>query len=92
MGINASGFRLSTYSSGVLSNCTNTSMNHAVEAVGYYNDVSEPYLVVKNSWGTDWGQGGYVYLSSSDTINGGKGSCGVLQDIDYPGTTVAWPK
>ncbi|WP_295667594.1 C1 family peptidase [uncultured Mucilaginibacter sp.] len=33
---------------------------HAVLAVGY-ND-KEQYFIVRNSWGTDWGDGGYFYL------------------------------
>jgi C1A family cysteine protease len=33
---------------------------HAVKAVGY--DDSKEALIVKNSWGTEWGMGGYFYL------------------------------
>jgi C1A family cysteine protease len=33
---------------------------HAVLAVGY--DDSKECLIVKNSWGTEWGIGGYFYL------------------------------
>ena len=33
---------------------------HAVKAVGY--DDSKECLIVKNSWGIEWGMGGYFYL------------------------------
>jgi C1A family cysteine protease len=40
---------------------------HAVLAVGY--DDTNRYFIVKNSWGTDWGSGGYFKISY-DEING----------------------
>jgi C1A family cysteine protease len=33
---------------------------HAVMAVGYEDD--EDRFIIRNSWGTDWGQGGYGTL------------------------------
>jgi len=33
---------------------------HAVLAVGY--DDTQQYFIVRNSWGPDWGDGGYFYL------------------------------
>lgn len=38
---------------------------HAVFVVGYQDDVTWPgggYLIVKNSWGSDWGDKGYFYM------------------------------
>lgn len=38
---------------------------HAVFVCGYYDDASWPgggYLIVKNSWGTGWGDQGYFYM------------------------------
>jgi C1A family cysteine protease len=38
---------------------------HAVFAAGYYDDASWAgggYLIVKNSWGIDWGDHGYFYM------------------------------
>jgi len=33
-------------------------------------------MVVKNSWGTGWGQSGYAYVAL-DTGNRGYGPCGI---------------
>lgn len=35
---------------------------HAVAAVGYNETASTPHLILRNSWGTGWGDGGYGYL------------------------------
>ena len=35
--------------------------NHAVLAVGAHD--SPDSLIIKNSWGTDWGEEGYGYLT-----------------------------
>ena len=64
------GQSLYAYSSGLYSasNCNGaTGPNHAVLAVGYSltGDSStnfKPYLLIKNSWGTDWGEKGYFKL------------------------------
>ena len=44
-----------------------TSLNHAVLAVGYDQDT----IKVKNSWGTKWGDKGYIYLAR------GANTCGI---------------
>merc|ERR1712130_1032297 len=54
---------------GIFSKC-GTGLNHAVLAVGY--DSSS--LKIKNSWGTWWGDKGYVHLAIGDT-------CGVLDQM-----------
>ena len=33
---------------------------HAVMCVGY--DDTNQWFIVRNSWGTDWGDGGYFYM------------------------------
>ncbi len=36
---------------------------HAVTAVGFYKNDLDDYLVIKNSWGIEWGYKGYALLS-----------------------------
>lgn len=43
--------------------------------VGYGADVNEiQYAIVKNQWGTTWGQSGYAFIAlTNDTV----GTCGL---------------
>jgi len=52
----------SKYSSGVFTNCS-TKINHAVLLVG----VAGGNWKIKNSWGTSWGERGYIRLGSGNT-------------------------
>lgn len=88
VGLNASGYRFQTYESGVLSSCTNTSMNHAVVMDGYDSAATTPYFQVRNSWGPGWGQDGYILLAME--AGNVKGQCGVQQDVDYPNAGKQW--
>lgn len=58
--IAAAGFKFQLYGSGVLSNCNDFVMDHAVQLVGYGTDSGSDYYLVRNSWGRSWGEGGYV--------------------------------
>ena len=66
---------LQTYVSGILdltsSQCPSSGINHAVTLVGYGTEDSVAYWIIKNSWGTSWGEKGYF------RIRRGKGTCGV---------------
>jgi C1A family cysteine protease len=62
----------SVYSSGIFSNC-GTSLTHMVLLVG----MADEYWKCKNSWGTSWGERGYIRLARGDT-------CGICQYGIYP--------
>merc|ERR1711963_934066 len=60
--IYASDSGFGSYKSGVFDQCTDTTINHAVLAVGYGTENGKDYWLVKNSWGTNWGDGGYIKM------------------------------
>lgn len=51
--------------------CNPKELNHGVLLVGYGVDGNTPYWIVKNSWGTGWGESGYFRIIA------GKGACGM---------------
>jgi cathepsin F len=51
--------------------CDPASLNHGVLIVGYGNNGSKDYWIVKNSWGSWWGESGYFRIVK------GTGACGI---------------
>lgn len=48
-------------------------VNHQVNLVGYDVKDRRECWIVRNSWGTDWGEGGYMYIAMDplpNSING----------------------
>lgn len=73
-----------SYSSGVLTSSTcYTSLDHGVLTVGYGEENGQKYWLVKNSWGTSWGDQGYVKIARSDSTNDA-GICGIAMDPSFP--------
>jgi len=72
------------YNGGVLTGTCGTGLDHGVLAVGYGTDGSSDYWKVKNSWGADWGEEGYIRLCRNCGANSGKGQCGILMSASYP--------
>lgn len=75
--INASSRAFRFYRSGIVTGCSGTKLNHGVIAVGYSTD--EGYWLLKNSWGKNWGDEGYIKLSMDSSYWGGQ--CGVYKAI-----------
>jgi cathepsin L len=56
------------YSTGVFSGCDKDAIiNHAVVAEGFGEDSGHKYYLIKNSWGSDWGERGYIRLQRFDS-------------------------
>jgi C1A family cysteine protease len=54
------------------------SLDHCVQLVGYDN--GDGYWLVRNSWAADWGENGYIRVSTKEA----KGNlCGILDEVNY---------
>lgn len=78
LGVGADGSGFQSYSYGVLTYCPSRSNDHAVLLVGYGTDQGDDYWRVKNSWGSSWGERGYIRISRQGD------PCGILDDTGYP--------
>ncbi|XP_028300170.1 cathepsin L1 isoform X2 [Gouania willdenowi] len=69
------------YSSGIYDepNCNPNNLSHAVLLVGYGSEGGQDYWIIKNSWGTSWGEGGYMKM-----IRDGRNTCGIASYALYP--------
>jgi len=65
-----------TYTGGIIkSNCARD-LDHCVQVVGW--DTNQvPYWIVRNSWGTDWGLDGYLYVERNKDL------CGIADEATY---------
>lgn len=50
-----------SYYGGIFNSC-DTIVNHAVTCFGYGVENGKKYWLIKNSWGQDWGEDGYIRL------------------------------
>ncbi|XP_045603878.1 digestive cysteine proteinase 2 [Procambarus clarkii] len=79
--IDASHISFQFYSSGVYYEpaCSPSLLDHAMLIVGYGTVSGEDYWIVKNSWGTGWGESGYINMARNRDNN-----CGIASDASYP--------
>lgn len=75
---------LQKYSSGIVNgeHCGNTqeNLNQAVLVVGYGSDNGTDYWIVKNSWGREWGEKGYLRIARNSN-----NTCGIALQAIYVG-------
>jgi C1A family cysteine protease len=64
-----------SYTGGIMSSCTKN-VDHCVQAVGV-DATSTGYWKVRNSWGTSWGESGYIRLKY------GQNTCAITNDPIY---------
>jgi C1A family cysteine protease len=71
------------YSGGIMnSSLCGTNLDHATAVVGYGSSSGVDYWIMRNSWGSWWGDQGYMKIQQVE----GKGICGVQQST-YTVTT-----
>ncbi|XP_053183333.1 cathepsin S-like [Scomber japonicus] len=78
--IDSNSHKFSFYKGGVYDNpmCTHN-MTHAVVVVGYGTENGKDYWLVKNSWGTGYGEAGYIKMSRNKN-----NQCGIALYPCYP--------
>ena len=79
--IDAGKFSFQLYHEGVYYEpaCSSTRLNHGVTAVGYGTEGGDDFYHVKNSWGSGWGDNGYIKMSRGRSNN-----CGISTDASWP--------
>lgn len=81
--VEADQFSWQFYFGGVLTMFCGKNLDHGVLAVGYGVDGSNAYWKVKNSWGSGWGESGYIRIKRDDNDTTG-GLCGIALSASYP--------
>lgn len=78
--VDASGIAFQFYHSGVYYNpsCDPQNLDHAMTAVGYGSEKGQDYWLVKNQWGIDWGENGYIKMARNRNNN-----CGVASSACF---------
>ncbi|CAN8306633.1 unnamed protein product [Cochlearia groenlandica] len=82
--IDAGGSDFQFYSEGVFTGECGTELNHGVAAIGYGTTLDgTKYWIVKNSWGEEWGEKGYIRMQRGIPHNK-EGLCGIAMEASYP--------
>lgn len=73
-----------SYSGGILTSTScGTNLDHAVVVVGYGTEGTIDYWLVRNSWGTSWGEAGYFRILRTSSTNDA-GICGIAMAPTFP--------
>ncbi|KAJ6829957.1 oryzain alpha chain-like [Iris pallida] len=80
--IEAGGRDFQLYESGIFSGSCGLALDHGVAAVGYGSENGKDYWIVRNSWGVDWGEAGYLRMERNIPQTSGK--CGIAVEPSYP--------
>ncbi|KAM4111910.1 hypothetical protein ACJW30_05G101400 [Castanea mollissima] len=81
--LNANSREFQLYESGVFTGPCEFQKTHVANVVGYDTTADGiKYWILKNSWGTGWGEGGYMRILRDYDPSGGL--CGLNQQIAWP--------
>uniref|UniRef100_A0A146LB69 Digestive cysteine proteinase 3 n=1 Tax=Lygus hesperus TaxID=30085 RepID=A0A146LB69_LYGHE len=75
------GYGIMDYSQGIYDNpnCDGQRLNHAMLLIGYGIEKDIPYWLVKNSWGAQWGEKGYIRMRRNRN-----NLCGIASAASHP--------
>ncbi|OHT10052.1 Clan CA, family C1, cathepsin L-like cysteine peptidase [Tritrichomonas foetus] len=78
--IDASNWSFQLYTGGIYDepSCSPYSLDHGVGCVGFGAEGSTKYWIVRNSWGTSWGEAGYIRMIWQDN------QCGIASMACVP--------
>ena len=63
------------YEEGIFAGCKSKETTHSVAVVGYGSERGQDYWIIKNSWGPNWGEKGFIRMKR------GVGMCGIGKTI-----------
>jgi len=78
--IDASNWSFQLYSSGIYDepSCSSWNLDHAVGCIGYGSEGGVNYWIVRNSWGTSWGENGYIRMVKDKNNQCGEATMGCV--------------
>ena len=82
--IDASNWSFQLYSGGIYdeSSCSQYNLDHGVGCVGYGSTGSQNYWIVRNSWGTSWGEDGYIRMIKDKNNQCGEASMACIPTVN----------
>uniref|UniRef100_A0A5B7BLW0 Actinidain n=1 Tax=Davidia involucrata TaxID=16924 RepID=A0A5B7BLW0_DAVIN len=81
--IEGGGREFQLYDSGIFTGKCGTALDHGVAAVGYGTENGVDYWIVRNSWGKNWGESGYIKMERN-LAGTATGKCGIAMEASYP--------
>lgn len=78
--VSISGKDIKSYGGGIFDNSScSQKLSHGLLAIGYGTENNLDYWILKNSWGTKWGEDGYIYIARNKNQQ-----CGISTRNSYP--------
>uniref|UniRef100_A0A0B7ATW9 Peptidase C1A papain C-terminal domain-containing protein n=2 Tax=Arion vulgaris TaxID=1028688 RepID=A0A0B7ATW9_9EUPU len=69
------------YIGGIIQFHCSSNINHAVQIVGYDLTGDVPYYIIRNSWGADFGDHGFIYIKYGENL------CGLTVEVSHLNVT-----
>jgi len=82
--IDASNWSFQLYTSGIYDepSCSAYDLDHGVGCVGYGAEGGVNYWIVRNSWGTSWGEQGYIRMIKDKNNQCGEASMAIIPKVN----------